>query len=79
MLFREHKGSLNESMNTVKTVENLNDVWNIIKENFEPFGIKKELEISYYCIDNRINWKTYIITMPDYGVIGFTNGFLTEV
>jgi len=68
MLFREHRGSLEDSMKTVTNVESLKDIEKIC--NF-----KGEYKIKYYCFDDRINWNTYIVTCDD-KVIGFTNGIV---
>ena len=77
ILFRFHRGSLNEAMKTVVEVETLNDILELqeIKE-MENFGIKLNLKSEFYYYDERINWNTYIITSDGYGVIGFTNGEL---
>jgi hypothetical protein len=32
-----------------------------------------DVEISYYCFDYRINWRTYIVTVYDFGVVGFAD------
>ena len=58
-------------METVKEVNTLNDVWDII--NLKEFGVKKALTIKFYGYDKRIQWQTFIITNSNHGVIGFSN------
>ena len=75
ILFRQHKGSLLESLDTATKVETLNDIENLPSvKQIEGFGITLNLESEFYCYDDRIKWNTYIITSKSYGVIGFTNG-----
>jgi len=69
-LFRQQRGSLDASMETVKEVKTLDDVWNLI--DLKDFGIKKDLSIKHYCYDKRINWNTFIISNSK-SVIGFSN------
>lgn len=72
MLFRQHKGSLAESMETLVKVDTLEDIIKV--SPFTEFGYILNLNIEHYCYDDRIDWDTYIITDERYGVIGFTNG-----
>jgi hypothetical protein len=44
-LFREHKGLLSESMQTVREVESLNDVWKIY--GLDEYKIKKDMKIEW--------------------------------
>lgn len=36
--------------------------------------LEKHLIIEPYRYDYRINWDTYIVYLPDQGILGFTNG-----
>jgi hypothetical protein len=74
ILFRKHRGSLSESMTTVKEVKSLDDIYNYCE--LDKFGISNNLKIEYYGEDSRINWSTYIVTHKNYGVLGFTNKLL---
>lgn len=76
VLFREHRSSLSESMETVKEIESLDDIYN--STDFKKYEIVNDLRIDPYCYDSRINWDTYIVTSPDYGIVGFTNGPIQE-
>jgi hypothetical protein len=70
MKFREHRGSLEESMKTIINVESLNDIQKLFPDS-------KKIEIKKYCYDDRINWDTFIVT-DENGVLGFTNGNLNK-
>lgn len=72
MLFRSHRGTIEESMETAIEVETLEDIAKLL--NLEQFGIETNLVANHYCMDERIDWDTYIITNRNYGVVGFTNG-----
>lgn len=76
MKFREHRGTLDDSMMTCKEVKDfvalvkhLEKVWGEWSMPIEPSAIKVE----YYCYDSRIGWNTYIVTLQGH-VVGFTNG-----
>ncbi len=73
MLFRLHRGSLDNSMKTVKEVETLSDIIKYLKED----GLidVKSLTCKFYCFDERINWNTYIICSKGQAV-GFSNGMI---
>ena len=77
ILFREHKGSLEDAMKTAVEVECLEDIMNLpFIKAIEEFGIPVNLKSEFYAYDSRIDWNTYIITSEKYGVVGFTNGEL---
>ena len=75
MKFREHRGSLKESMETEVSLKDRNELTehclNVIPISFKP----EELEVKLYSgPDARIGWsKTYIITLKRGGVLGFTD------
>lgn len=78
--FRPHRGSLSDSMLLVVEVAtrqellehirktNLGDVVDI---SIEPYSM---LPDGPPVFDDRIGWHTYIVTAPEGGVLGFTNG-----
>lgn len=74
VLFRQHRGSLSDSMKTVQQVKSKKDIKRII-----PYEVK-DINIVYYAYDDRVGWSTYIVTAElsnnERGVIGFTNGKL---
>lgn len=83
VLFRQHRGSLHESMKTVVTVHSRQE----ILDQFEPWLIgvpagekpdvsKMAIEKTMY--DERIGWDTHLVTYEGAGVLGQTNGPLPE-
>lgn len=71
--FREHRGSLSESMNTIRSVSSKKDIAEICNNKFITFEAEK-IEITPYCYDARIRWDTHIVTYQGYVVLGFTDG-----
>lgn len=74
--FREHRGSLDESMKTVVELPDRAALLAHINTFLEPWGEKVEdsqLQVTKHCYDSRIEWDTHIVTGPN-GVLGFTNG-----
>ena len=71
-LFRHHRGSLADSMDTVIEVESIEQLCSII-ESVHGSG---KISARYYCFDQRINWQTYIVCHDngyDRGPVGFAN------
>jgi hypothetical protein len=74
--FRWHKGSFEESMKTVVTIKGFDELYLLIKNSLSEFSIevqKEDISINYYTFDNRISEESYIVTLKDYGVLGWTN------
>jgi hypothetical protein len=77
VLFRPHRGSLAEAMYEVKEIDSFQEIIDEITEDLWHYGLypkPEEFHIEYYSEDERIGWSTYIVTLDNYGVIGFTNG-----
>jgi hypothetical protein len=77
MLFREHRGGLDESMATVVTLNGWDDLVAYVQKELLPFcmDVKPEqIHVKPLCYDQRIGWDTYIVTVDDYGVFGMTDG-----
>lgn len=75
VLFREHKGSLEDSLQTIKEIDSLKDIQFIISDKY--FHPVSDLKSEYYFYDGRISWDTYIITAmleEIRVVVGFTKG-----
>lgn len=77
MKFREHRGSLDASMDTQVEVDNLeelcdylNDYVSLIDQTIQI----DQLKVEPYGFDKRIDWNTHIVTVEGYGVFGFTDG-----
>lgn len=75
VLFREQKGSLEDSLQTIKEIDSLKDIQFIISDKY--YHPVSDLKSEYYTYDGRISWDTYIITGIVEGtriVVGFTKG-----
>ncbi|AIA64649.1 hypothetical protein HL10_gp119 [Cronobacter phage CR8] len=74
MRVRQHRGSLVESLKTVKqipaTKEALADHINMVMDFPVKFG-PGSISLIYQGIDDRIGWKTYMITVAGLGVFGY--------
>lgn len=85
MLFREHKGSLDESLKTeirfystskAMLVEYINGL--LAMYGHQEFKAE-DVIVEFYCKDDRLpSYKdTYIVRAEGYGVLGFTNAMPT--
>lgn len=76
-LFREHRGSLEESILTMVLFRTKKGLISHCQELLRPFGMEvTDVLIKPYSSrpDKRVGWKrTFIVTVEGYGVIGFTN------
>lgn len=78
--FRFHRGGLKEAMETVIEVGNKEELKQAIIQHYKDNNIEEftpdveNITIEPYGYDNRIDWDTYIVSIPNYGVLGFTNG-----
>jgi hypothetical protein len=66
-------------MATVRPVKDLEHSMDMIKKEFPsaPPVSYEPIEVKPYVFDLRIGWDTYIVHIPGFGVIGFTDGPLT--
>jgi len=78
--YREHRGTLSESMETVKEFHSRSDFVKYLQNDFDKeFGVGEvdlnEVKIKKYSdgIDERIGWDTHIVSLDDYGILGFTD------
>jgi hypothetical protein len=75
--FRPHRRTLIEAMKEVKTFNSLAELIENQKPELAQWGVEitaENVKVTPYCYDKRINWNTYIVTLEDYGVLGFTDG-----
>lgn len=74
--FREHRGSLAESMKTVQEVKDKEELIEYLKKYLSYWDFKDSfnLKVKPYWKDKRINWDTHIVTIEGFGVVGFTDG-----
>lgn len=81
-LFRPQRGSLDDAMKEVVTVNSKQDLADHINASIGYcLGgqiLPEDLESKHYTYDDRINWDTWIWKLDGFGVIGFTNSSLTE-
>lgn len=76
MIVREHRGSLKESLETSKTIEDMEDLPRVINESFKPWGKQfslSDIEVNDYGYDDRTGCQTFIVTLAGYGVFGFVD------
>lgn len=71
-LYREHRGSLVDSMKTVREMATFSELENHIQRIYGP----GEIIVTEYCYDGRIKWKTHIVSL-DGRAVGFTNSFVS--
>jgi hypothetical protein len=71
--FREHRGSLGDSMRTAIVLDNREEVVAHIANLLRPYCVIKSEDVSFkpYGYDPRIDWQTLIVSVKDYGVVGF--------
>jgi hypothetical protein len=79
MKFREHHGSLEDSMKTVVTVNSWNSLRKIVMGIFPDLGYIEEITIEKYSYDKRIDWDTHSVNVKFSAlkhkvIAGFTNG-----
>lgn len=76
MKFREHRGGLTESMNTVVELNTRREFCNHIGKVARKFVPENGFTISFseYSFDTRINWDTYLVVLDGHGPIGMLDG-----
>lgn len=80
MKYREHRGGLSESMETVREIASTREA--IALEAGLMLGrlvTPDEVRVSPYGYDARIMWDTHIVEIDGFGPIGFTDGPLPNV
>lgn len=75
-LYRDHRGSLCDSMDTVQYFETFHDlekyIWGLSGMNGA-----KQVTVEKYSFDKRIMWDSYFVLVNGH-VVGFTNKDITE-
>lgn len=71
--FREHRGSLEDSMATCVDVADMSELHARL---FQVLGLPKgKVTVTPYARDERIDWlDTHVVHIEGYGVAGFTSG-----
>lgn len=80
LLFRFHRGGLDEAMQTVIEVESLIQLKSYIKKDLEKgYLFLKDIKIEPYVFDHRIGWDTHIVIGSFHNdVSDFPVGFLNR-
>lgn len=73
MRFREHRGSLEDSLKTTVELKDGRALLEYATGKLGPFP-PKSLRVKHYCFDERVGWDTHIVMIKGYGVFGFTDG-----
>lgn len=84
MKIREHRETLDESMETVEEIDpTMEAIASFINRKYAgwlgdlPFPVKR-IKVIPYTFDTRIGWDTHIVVIEDFGVFGFTDGPVQE-
>jgi len=75
--FRYHRGGLRESMETIIEVSGKQDlVDKFLKDEWISLynPTLDTVQVKPYSYDDRIKWDTHIVTLTEWGVVGFTDG-----
>ncbi len=79
-IFRFHRATLEESIQTCIKIESKEHLCKIINKDLNHPNKKIDIDdiiIHPYCNDERINWDfTYIVKLKNLGVVGFINQLL---
>jgi hypothetical protein len=87
MKFREHRGSLADSMATVVEVDGerglLMHIMHLLERyyparTYEDYQRVFHVTVKPYGYDERIKWDAHMVYLEGYGPIGFTDGPLPE-
>ena len=83
VLYRDHRGHLDESMATVQEVASLADLNEHLNKSFDGFPWKVEaIKFEHLGLDERTGWDTYAVMvkyLPNghkFYPFGFSNGIL---
>lgn len=74
---RQHRGSLSDSMETVRKVEDRAELVRVVQDSLRPFGVDvaaDQISVTPYAKDERIGWDTHLIQVEGYGVWGMADG-----
>lgn len=76
-LFRDHRASLDESMDTVRAIADHTALVAHLAAALQPYGAEVRpdmVTVEPYGHDARIGWDTHMVRIAGYGVAGFTDG-----
>ncbi|HLX55270.1 MAG TPA: hypothetical protein VKR58_15105 [Aquella sp.] len=71
--YREHRGSLEESLKTSKEFNNIKELFEYILFSLchVEFTNLSRINLRYYGFDKRCNQELFVVSADDYGVFGF--------
>ncbi len=79
MKFREHRGALNDAMETLFEFETRAQLLAHCRQLLSRNGFQfsdPHMHFFYQGFDGRIGWNTYLIVIQGYGPIGYTDGII---
>lgn len=80
MKYRDHKGSLSDSMDTVIDVNSPSEIISHLNKFYNQFGKEvDDIKFEYCGFDDRIGWDTYYVSArlkgsEEYRINGMTDG-----
>jgi len=81
MKYRDHRGSLADSMETVQEVSSIEEIKQHLNKFYNQFGKSVvEIKFKHVGIDDRIDWDTYYVLQriegeSQFTVAGMSDGF----
>ena len=83
MKLREHRGSLDESHATTRSLADTREALvSAVRDVLSPYGVvvtDESVRVSWYANDPRRGWgPTFIVAVDGYGIFGFTDTNPTE-
>lgn len=84
MKYRDHRGSLDESMKTVIEINSIQELKDHLNEYFSQFKESvEEIQFDYLGMDNRVGWVSYCVRFRLLGdnvfyVAGTSDGILNK-
>jgi len=82
MKYRDHRGSLSDSMETVQEVSTIEEIKQHLNKFYNQYGKSvEEIKFKHVGMDERINWDTYYVLQrlngeTDFTVAGMSDGCL---
>lgn len=80
--YRDHRGSLADSMETLQTFESEANLIAFLTDDLKKWGftvVPNLVVIEPYGYDARIGWDAQIVTINGFGVVGFTDSPIREL
>ncbi|TXH49902.1 MAG: hypothetical protein E6Q97_21625 [Desulfurellales bacterium] len=77
VFFREHRGTLTDSLATEKEFSDIREMFAYIRDNLLPANLAEskgdglKITVSEYGFDKRVERLLYLVEIEDYGVVGF--------